>query len=227
MPPHLPDNLEDEVYSFDDEIDVSEVKGSCDDFANSALKSSLTDVISDATVDPTVSTSHPSRRVSFSDTNQVHSIFGVSEYTYAEHRATWFSPYEITQMRFYRDKLLCRLEKGKPCKSIHGKEMTYRGLESCTQAGANLMRQSNLKVIRAVVSEQNRQRKLGFCDQEEIASKVVTLTAESRHRAYFVGKEDEKEAMEIHFAGKSRSPDTDKGQKRRRSWWSFTMSSKR
>lgn len=217
MPPHEINYLNEEGPAFDNEFYLSSAL-----LDNCAVSTSCSDGESTFI---SASSAHASRHVHFSDADDVIHIPGVNDFTYAEHRASWFSPYEITQMKFYRDKLLARLEKGKPCKCVHGKETTYRGLECMTQSAARISHQTNVKVLRAVAHEQERQRKLGTSDPEAIASKITALNAASSERALIIGKRDEEDALELHAAGKVDAPV--KAERRRSKRWSFTILVKR
>ncbi len=226
MPPYQIKSLTNVVSELDNEIDLPHLDGNCaEDYDDTTFESSCTEDVD--SIESPVPSARQCRHVQFLDADKVVPILGISDYTFAEHRSSWYSPYEINQMSFFREKLVSRLEKGKVCKCIQGKEMTYRGLESWTQAGANILRQSNRNVVQATLTEQARQRELGYYDPETIASKIITFTAASRQRALCAGKIDEEDALQL-YAGKKAALVKSNEPHSRRSWsWSFNKSLKR
>lgn len=129
------------------------------------------------------------RRVSFAEGHQVHSVLGLVDYTFLEHKGTWPSPYEMYQSKFHHDKIMSRIQRGKPCK----KEMTYRGLEHWFASGPERLQEITTKVKKVVMEEQKRQRELEYNDPEALATRCASITAVCQQQALELANEDEQE----------------------------------
>lgn len=156
-----------------------------------------------------------SRRVSFAAHTEVHEVMSHEDYTYMERKSSWRTPYEEYQSKFNLDKVVTRIQQGKPCKG----DMTYRGLEQYFRSGDQGMHLNSREILKAVLNEQNRQRQLESCDPEAIASVSASLSEKCRLRALELAKDDERQVQTLLDAARSKRQSAPSGL--RSSWWSL------
>ena len=138
-----------------------------------------------------------SARVRFAETIDRHEVLGLDDYSKTELCSSWYSSKEKKAMSAKREKLLARLESGKPCNED---EATYRGLECWTNLGADDLSDNINRVIQVVLQEQQRQLASGLeLDGKLIASKSQAVTGLSLQRALQLALADESEATRINL----------------------------
>lgn len=167
------------------------------------------------------------RRVHFNDANEIYPTICLDDLTYCEHYSVWYSPQEHLALKFKRDKILSRMESGKPCKVDHRKDMTYRGLESMTQEGSYKVHRKTSQVIGAVMKEQERQRRRGYLDPQELASTSMALTTASKQKAWDMGRKDEEESQKLYDANNATLLESNPSRQSRKSWWTFNIAMKK
>eukprot|EP00934_Nitzschia_sp_Nitz4_P006213 Nitzschia sp. Nitz4//scaffold139_size61406//47073//48035//NITZ4_006465-RA/size61406-processed-gene-0.71-mRNA-1//1//CDS//3329535867//6203//frame0 len=141
--------------------------------------------------------------------HQVHEIMNLASYKTSEKKHYWYSPKDMAKMTAEREKVLARLEQGKPCKSAtyhtvdeeHPIEgwvipMSYRGLDCWTYEGSQNLDKRISRVISAVMDEQDRQWQVDDDDSDLIAQISQRETEESVLMAYKIAKQDEEEAKQ-------------------------------
>ena len=162
-----------------------------------------------------------SRCVSFVEDIQVHSIMSHEDYTFMERKSSWRSPYEVHQSKFHFDKVVSRIQQGKPCKG----DMTYRGLEQFCPSGDQGLHINSRELVKAVLNEQKRLMELESCDPEAIASVSIAISERCRLRALELAKEDECEVQSILEAERPKRKSAPNC--RRSSWWTLGAPRKR
>jgi len=138
------------------------------------------------------------RKVQFVDDeeNLHHSIISLSEFSDTELDACWYTSEERERSKAECEKVLHRLEQGKPCKKRN--EMSYRGLECRTASGCRQFSDDIDSAIAAVMDEQDRQWAHCFDDAGLLAAKSVAVTGRSIQRALEIAQEDEEEARQLY-----------------------------
>lgn len=142
------------------------------------------------TIESPSSSSGPQRAVTFAITNKLFEIMSLEDYSEKEIRRCWYSPEEKEKMNHSKDKLVARMEAGKPLKG----DMTYRGLECWTTAGGEELDANIARVVDAVMDEQDRQWAENNDDFELIAKVSSVATSGSAELAREIAVQDEKEA---------------------------------
>lgn len=165
----------------------------------------------DSVVSPCVS-----RSVSFAAQTEVHEVMSHEDYTYLERKSSWRTPYELYQSKFNMDKVVARIQQGKACKG----DMTYRGLEQFTLSGDQGMHLKSRELLKAVLNEQTRQRQLGSCDPEAIASVSTSFSEKCRLRALELARDDELAVLSQLDAERAKRKSAPSGG-RRGSWWAL------
>lgn len=173
------------LWSSDDD-DVLSLDGDSDDDSQSACSSICSQ--SPLHMDE--------RRVRFSDEDAEHSIIHLNDFSESERSACWWSSEERAKSTAERQKIIDRLEMGKPCKNTARNEMTYRGLECWTTDGGKELNDNIDAVIRAVIDEQDRLWQAGTERDGALllAAKSRAVTGSSVQRAVEIGQKDEVEA---------------------------------
>jgi hypothetical protein len=132
--------------------------------------------------------------VQFAVTIKHHEVMSRYEYTSAELKNCWFTLEEKQKMNASKDKVVVRMEKGKPAKGNH----PYRGLECLTQTGSDALDLNISKVVDAVMDEQEAQWKAGQVhpnnDLDRLAAISQAMTGHSQLEAYELAAEDERDA---------------------------------
>lgn len=160
------------------------------------------------------------RRVHFADTDDVFPTLCLNDYTSIEYYSVWYSPHEDFERKRRRERILYHMQSGTLSQSDQQKEITYRGLESLTLEGSQKVHRNTRQVLDAVMNEQERQRRLGFWNPDEIASTSMALTSASIKQARDTGREDEEELQEREVV-ENATPvlvQSDPRRRRRRSW---------
>ena len=139
---------------------------------------------------PSSSTSGPQRALTFAPTNKYFEIMSLEDYSEKELRRCWYTPEEKEKMNKSKDKLVARLETGKPLKG----DMTYRGLECWTVDGGQELDDNIARVVDAVMDEQDRQWAEDDDNFELIAEISQGASAGSAELARSLAIQDEKEA---------------------------------
>lgn len=132
----------------------------------------------------------PQRAIHFSPDIEYHEIICLEDYTEKELRKCWYSPEEKDKMNRNKDKVVARLEAGKPAK----RDMTYQGLHCWTTAGGQALDESIALVVNSVMDEQDRQWAANQDDFERIAEISASVTSHSARAALSTGLSDEMEA---------------------------------
>jgi hypothetical protein len=130
------------------------------------------------------------RAINFSPTVEYYDVIGLDDYSEKEFRRCWYSSEEKDKMNRNKDKLVARLEAGKPPRG----DMTYQGLQCWTNAGGLLLDQSIALVVNSVMDEQDRQWAANKDDFDRLAEISATASAHSAKTALERGLEDEMEA---------------------------------
>jgi hypothetical protein len=112
--------------------------------------------------------------------------------TSEEKSKSWWSSSEKSKMMARHEKIVNRMESGKPCKENH----TYRGLEAWTEEGTALLDEVINRCVDAVLTEQEHQWLKQKDNFEKLATVSRSLTAECAKRARESGKKDEDAARE-------------------------------
>jgi len=134
--------------------------------------------------------SGPQRAVVFAMTPKYREIISRHDYSEKEIRRCWYSVEEKEKMNRSKDKMVARLEAGKPARG----SATYRGLECWTTKGGQDLDEKIAAVVNAVMDEQDRQWSVNCDDHDRIAQVSATVTAESAIIARRLAMQDEKEA---------------------------------
>ena len=126
----------------------------------------------------------------------VHACFIEShkEFSKKERLRCWYSALEKEKMMSRHEKVVIRMEQGKPPKTT---KQTYRGLESWTTVGATLLDNAINTCINSVMDEQDRQWHSNENDFELIAACSLQVTSDSKDRARQVGINDEEAAKAV------------------------------
>ena len=137
--------------------------------------------------------SAPRRAVHFGGAVEVRPCIHIDDYTDEEYEATWFSPQEIRQIKREMSTTLRIVNRG----LLLPAGLTIRGLEYRTKVGNESRKASKNAAWNAVLSEQARQRYMGFTDPVQIANVYLAVSKPCLTSAYTIG---EKDAQATHEA---------------------------
>jgi hypothetical protein len=132
----------------------------------------------------------------FSITIKTHLIPCYSTYTETELKRCWYSPEEKDKMAAKRDRLISRMQAGKP----ETRSRPYRGLELSTEEGCDRFTEQVDRIIAGVIDEQDDQWLKGLDDQDRIAAISRSVSAESVEAALHNAHQDAQETIKIHSA---------------------------
>lgn len=152
--------------------------------------------------DESVCGGNQQRHVSFAQSHRYHRIISHRDFTAAERKNYWYTDRDMNRMTQEREKVLKRLEKGKPC----NEDITYRGLEGWTNEGAERLNEIISSVLAAVMDEQDRQWQTHSDDEGLIAKRSRAATSESGAHAFRLAKEDRSQAISAWQVKKDKEP---------------------
>ena len=115
------------------------------------------------------------------------------DYTVGEIEECWYSQEEKDLMRGRRQKMIARLEAGKPCRL----GQTYRGLEPLTAKGVKVTDDAIDKCIKAVMDEQDHQFATNVDNFHRIARLSRIETQDSIDRALKIAKQDAQDVQRM------------------------------
>ena len=123
----------------------------------------------------------------------VHETLDLKDYSQDEKDGCWFTSEEKEKYTSKREKIIVRMELGKPEKN--GKP--FRGLECWTEKGSKALNEQITRTINAVMDEQDRQWASGVDDYTKLANVSKQCTTKSKEAAINVGMQDEEFAFAI------------------------------
>lgn len=139
--------------------------------------------------------------VRFAMAIKVHHVIGIDSFSDKEYNKCWYSSEERDKMSIKREKIVVRMDAGKPPK----RTQPYRGLECQSQDGYKAFSNQVSCIINAVMNEQDRQWEEDAFDELRISELSRTVSATSVARAFQTGLEDEEDAQYIYAAGTNHS----------------------
>jgi hypothetical protein len=101
--------------------------------------------------------------VSFAESNEVHYVLALDDYTAEEIYSGWYNGEEYDKIVYKCDKIIKKSKKGKANKYC------TRGLERAMSPRLEAVERSKMEAYSAVLDEQEAQRKRGVEDPERIA----------------------------------------------------------
>jgi hypothetical protein len=133
--------------------------------------------------------------IRFSSIVAIHSVSSLSTYTKKERNSCWYSDAAIEKSTERRNKILARIEAGKPATS----KQTYRGLETHTKQGTDDVSEHINRMIAAVINEEDRQWSIGINDEDRISRISQQISKTKVAEALQAAKQDDDDATAIHF----------------------------
>ena len=136
------------------------------------------------------------RKLQFGEKVKVRTIPLFSTYSEEEWENCWYTPQEKMMYAKKRDKIVARMESGKPERSSR----PYRGLEYWTNEGSWTVKAVINMMITTVMDEQDLQWTRGVDDYERIANFSQIVSEDSVAKALWDAKQDEIDARKIYQA---------------------------
>ena len=141
--------------------------------------------------------SRETRKKQVSMDTRVHVRFTISrdDISPEEYNSTWYSPEEYVKITESCCRQINKLNCGE---FLNGKKYCARGLEIHTKARSLGKRMNRCSAYQAVLEEQDRQRRDGILQEEELSRVYHAASSGSQLWATVVGLEDQREADNIH-----------------------------
>jgi hypothetical protein len=137
----------------------------------------------------------PSNRcVRFAVTVKEKKVKSHKSYSEKERNSCWYSREEKDKMSSKLDKVVARMDAGKP----ERRSRPYRGLHGWTEKGSKVPEFHIDRTINAVMDEQDAQWAADADNDFRLATISQNVTADSIERARHLACQDEQEAIKIH-----------------------------
>ena len=129
--------------------------------------------------------------VRFSSSVEAFPILSNEHYTSEERKACWYQDEEYRKIRYECVKEIKKIQRGEVLKNI---KYCSRGLEAHTKVVHALKNQNRRDAFDAVLSEQQKQVRLGVVDEHAIAQKYQQIASSCQMWAHTLGLRDQREA---------------------------------
>eukprot|EP00339_Tiarina_fusa_P027592 CAMPEP_0117014682 /NCGR_PEP_ID=MMETSP0472-20121206/11863_1 /TAXON_ID=693140 ORGANISM="Tiarina fusus, Strain LIS" /NCGR_SAMPLE_ID=MMETSP0472 /ASSEMBLY_ACC=CAM_ASM_000603 /LENGTH=314 /DNA_ID=CAMNT_0004718297 /DNA_START=60 /DNA_END=1004 /DNA_ORIENTATION=- len=187
--------------SMDLNLDLDDDNDDDDDLSNMPNKDSNhtletqdeTDSSDDCCYEQAPASVSGDRAVHFKMTVKKRFIESHELYTEEERKACWYTSEEKETYTNKREKIVIRMEAGKPEK----RSRPYRGLDCWTEQGSKVLNAQIARTIDAVMDEQDAQWDAGLDDHKRIAAMSQAVTCVSAEKALHIAYEDERAAIKV------------------------------
>ena len=129
--------------------------------------------------------------VRFSSSVEVRPILSSKHYTPEVRKACWYQNEEYREIRYECVKELKKIQRGE---CLEDENYSSRGLKTQTNVGRTLKSINRRDAFDAVLSEQQKQVRLGVVDEQAIAQKYQQIASSCQMWAHTIGLRDQLEA---------------------------------
>jgi hypothetical protein len=132
------------------------------------------------------------KKVTFNKLVYIREVMHVHDYSIEEKRDVWYQKFELDFQKQEVQETIRLIMQG--CLNVDTNEHCARGLELRTRIGARKRRVNKLRVLAAVLDEQDVQFELSIIDNEMIAETYQRLSRGCKNEAIARGKLDRDDA---------------------------------